>query len=492
MKAKARSFRTKLWIYFLLFGTIIFSLLWILQTVFLQSFYNRMLIRNTESAAQEIIRSSGSQDIAEIIDRITLDNSLLVFITDPEGTILYSSDSYKSSYRSSYYQDEAAADKKNENPYRQNDRMNWQIGNYRNLPDGYEAFLSGLAESGNGVVRMETDSQYIYGAYLYLNGNTEKSVLYVSTALGAVGAAVSIIRLQLLWVTALSLLVAFGLAWLAAKRFSGPVASLAEKAKKVDDDEYRNHFQKGFCIELDELSDCLDQTAERLRAAKTYQKELLANVSHDLRTPLTMIKGYAELVRDFSWEDEAQRNEDIGVIIREADRLTALVNEILEYSSLQSPEQAPEFEPVDLGELVCKVSERFETLFAGEGGRIECQIAEEAWICGNRELLERAVCNLLDNAVRHAGAAMKIRVSVTKGDRIRLEIRDYGAGIAEDELPYIWEKYYTSRQRGHKGVSGLGLAIVKEIAVMHDAGYGVQSEVGKGSTFWMEFKKQQD
>ena len=174
-----------------------------------------------------------------------------------------------------------------------------------------------------------TDTQYVYGRVVSLSDGSE-AVLYVSAALGAVGAAASIIRLQLFWVTPLSLVVAFGIAWFLARKFSVPVSQLSVQAKMLPTDRYEPVFEKCFCRELDELSDSLDKTAETLAAARNYLKELLANVSHDLRTPLTMIKGYAEMVRDISWEDDAQRIADTGIIIREADRLTALVNEIME------------------------------------------------------------------------------------------------------------------------------------------------------------------
>ena len=110
-------------------------------------------------------------------------------------------------------------------------------------------------------------------------------------------------------------------------------------------------------------------------------------------------------------------------------------------------------------------------------------------VFGNASLLERAVYNLIDNAVRHTGEGKGITVTVNADDTVRLEVRDYGDGIDKTELPHIWEKYYTSRQRGGKGVSGLGLAIVRQIAEIHDAEYGVESNKGEGSLFWIAMQK---
>ena len=481
--SKSRSFRSKLWLYFVLFSAIIFSLLWVLQTVFLQSFYNTMLENKTRAAAEKMVSSSSDADFTTVIDDLSADNSLLVFVTDTEGTILYSSDSYKS-----YYRSYGSNDGGENNPYRKGEEMNWQVGNYRNLPDSYDEFLVSLLSSENGITQYKTDSQYIYGTFIELDG-TEKAVLYVSAALGAVGAAASIIRIQLLWVTILSLLIAFLVAWLLARRFSVPVDQLSTQAKMLATDQYEPLFEKGFCRELDDLSDSLDDTARKLTEARSYQKELLANVSHDLRTPLTMIKGYTEMVRDISWEDEEQRTADTGIIIREADRLTALVNEILEYSSLQEGDRKKDFAIVDISMITKKVCDRFEPLLQKSGSSIERHITDACMVFGNASLLERAVYNLIDNAVRHTGEGKGITVTVNADDTVRLEVRDYGDGIDKTELPHIWEKYYTSRQRGGKGVSGLGLAIVRQIAEIHDAEYGVESNKGEGSLFWIAMQK---
>ncbi|MCR4890570.1 MAG: sensor histidine kinase [Lachnospiraceae bacterium] len=541
--SKAKSFRTKLWLYFILFATVIFVVLWLLQTVFLQSFYNGMLKRNTREAAEEIAVSGKKADFTALVDQLSSENSLLVFITDLDGSILHSSDAYKSyyhaseSYKEAYQEASGAVDGEDSqetggnpyrheetdvgsgkesqivgaessqenlqdgseaggsesseaadaNPYRHEQSLNWQVGNYRNLPDGYDEFLEELKASSEGRVEYSTDSQFVYGRYMELE-DEEKAVLYTSVTLGAVGAAASIIRTQLIWVTLLSILLAFVIAWFLARKFAIPVKQLSKQAKMLSGEDYKSIFEKGFCSELDDLSDSLDQTAGELKEARNYQKELLANVSHDLRTPLTMIKGYAEMVRDVSWEDEKQRNADTEIIIREADRLTALVNEILEYTRLQSRNLERELVDLDFTRLVENVVGQFEPLLSREGGTVESDIEEGCRVCGDSRLLTRAVYNLVDNAIRHMGDEKKISVSLHGKDKALLEVRDYGEGITEEELPHIWEKYYTSRQRGRKGVSGLGLAIVKEIAEIHGADYGVESRKGEGSRFWISLK----
>lgn len=511
MMSKAGSFRTKVFLYFVLFTAVVFSLLWVLQTVFLQRFYNEMLVKNTRAAAEEIAASSGEADFEEVIDKLSAENSLLVYVTDEEGNIIYHSDSYSSYYNSdqrknaereesenSNEEETAAGEDKdtggdyqnheNGNPYKKGEEMSWQQASYRSLPDGYEEFLEKLASASCGKIEYSSDSQYVYGTYIDL-ADGERAVLYTSVTLGAVGAAASIIRTQLLWVTLLSILIAFVIAWFIAKRFSVPVGQLAAQAGMLAEEKYVPVFEKGFCRELDMLSDSLDETAAKLSASRNYQKELLANVSHDLRTPLTMIKGYAEMVRDFSWEDEEQRNADTGIIIKEADRLTALVGEILEYTSLQEKNRNREFTELDFSHLVRGVVAQFEPLMKKEGYVIGQTIEEGCTVKGDRALLERAVYNLIDNALRHSGEDKTVMVRLCgEEDKIRFEVSDHGEGIEESELPHIWEKYYTNRQRGNKGVSGLGLAIVKQIAEIHGAECGVFSRKGEGSRFYILYQ----
>ncbi len=469
----------------MLFAAIIFSVLWLLQTVFLQSFYNDMLIKNTKRAARIIEENSSGENVTDVIDTVTLDNSILVFVTDTNGNVIYCSDEYKGAHQKNHIDDMKNTDEPDKIMTK-----NKHIGNYRNLPEGYGEFLVNLNENGGTPIEYSTDMIYVYGTYIDYYGTEENAVLYVSTTLDAVGSAVSIIRVQLMWVTLLSLIAGFILSWFIAKSFDKPVSQLSLKAKKLGDPDYPKEFKKGFCTELDDLSDKLDTTSEKLIESRNFQMELLANVSHDLRTPLTMIKGYAEIIRDTSWDDEEQCSADIAVIVRETDRLTGLVNEILEYSELKVGERTEDFEKIDLSVLINKVCDSFENLYKHKDETIEREIEKGIFVMGNSSRLERAVYNLIDNAFRHTDESRKVTVRLYScDDNARIEVVDYGMGIPKQEIEHIWDRYYTSRQRKGKGVSGLGLAIVKQTVNMHNGKCFAESEEGKGSTFWIELDK---
>jgi len=447
-----------------------------------------MLISDTREAAGEIIANGTKPDIEKKIDNIARKNSILVVVADENGDMIYSSDEFKSKHtKSPSGDDKDASSYQPERKLSQTDENNFDKKNYRSLPDDYNDILEMLRESDSEYVERTNDDFYVYGTYIDFHGAEGKSILYISTPLDAVGASVSILQKILALVTILSLAVGFIISWFLAKKFSKPVDTLCRKAEKLGEKDYSSAYEKGFCSELDTLNDTLDRTNDKLNISRDFQMQLLSNVSHDLRTPLTMIKGYAEMIRDISWEDSEAMKDDIQVVIKEADRLNALVNEILEYSELQSDTVHRDFEEFNLSELINSSAERFEKLLSPDNVVVEKDIEGAILIKGDQNLIERALYNLMDNAVRHTGNGKRIRVALKKtDDKAVIEVRDYGDGISDEEIEHIWERYYTSRQRKGKGVSGLGLAIVKQIVGIHNGNCYARSGQDEGCTFNIE------
>ena len=477
---KRKSFGVKLWLWFVLFAAAIFLVLWLLQTVFLQSFYNDMAIRGVEMAAKEIVAHAGEADFYSLVDKAAGENSLLVFVTDTRGNILYSADAYWRLYGGARQTEDGT-----DNPYHSGDVMNWEKGALRNLPYSYESLIAKLKETGTSRVGFVTEDNaaYVTGSVL-----PDGNILYISMPLGTVGGTVRILRLQLVWVSVLSLVLGFVLAWVISKRFEKPVAQIADSAKEIAGGNFHPGLPNGFCAELDELSDTLGETALRLEKAQNAQREFLANVSHDLRTPLTMIKGYAEMVKEISWSDGEKREKDLDVITREADRLTALVNEILEFSAMQADGSVKEYEKIDLSRAVKEVIEQFATFCEQNGYVIETEIADGVTVRADEAQIKRVIYNFIDNAVNHTDESKKIKVSLTVADgSARFAVTDYGKGIADADIPYIWDRYYTARNRKNKAVvSGLGLSIAKEILTAHRARFGVDCR--DNCMFWFELQ----
>ena len=216
------------------------------------------------------------------------------------------------------------------------------------------------------------------------------------------------------------------------------------------------------------------------------QRDLLANVSHDLRTPLTLIKGYAETVRDLTGEDKAHRDEQMNIIVDETDRLTALVSSVMELSKVTSGAEKCERVCFDMVQLCDEVSERYDAVCAQNGWQLRLELPDTSlMVWADPDMMQRALHNLLGNAMHHIGpdGVFLLRAS-EDAEGVRVEVEDHGPGIPAEDLPYIFDRYYRSRSDAGKVGTGLGLSITKAIFQQHGFRFGVQSIVGKGTIFW--------
>ena len=235
------------------------------------------------------------------------------------------------------------------------------------------------------------------------------------------------------------------------------------------------------------LSDTLSDAAAEIGKVEALQRELVANVSHDLRTPLTMIIGYAEVMRDIEGENTP---ENMQVIINEAQRLSGMVGDLVTISRYQGGAETLEMTALSLSDEVEALLTEYRALLRAEGYTFVGDIEEGITVEADRKRILQVIRNLLDNAVNYAGDCREITLTLhRREDAVRLEVRDRGPGIPKEELPYIWQRYYRAHGNHERSISGsgLGLSIVRENLELHNARYGVESEMGGGgSVFWFE------
>lgn len=328
-----------------------------------------------------------------------------------------------------------------------------------------------------------------YAEEVSLEGRS--TFLFVSASIEQYGD----LAVSMQWLSLITALVAVVLAFVTsgfvAAFITKPVTEVTERAKELARGNYDLHFKKNyFCAELTELSEALDYARSEISKADTMQKELIANVSHDFKTPLTMIKAYASMIVEITGEDKKKRDANAKVIIDECDRLTLLVGDLLDLSKLRAGVNMGEKTVFNLSEEVYSVAERFSFLKETSGYVIETQIEDDLYTQANRERIDQVLYNLIGNAVNYTGEDKRVRVKLYKnGGNARFEVIDSGKGIPPEEVDTIWDRYYRSNKTHKRPVngSGLGLSIVKNILLQHDCPFGVISEVGKGSCFWAEF-----
>ncbi len=346
--------------------------------------------------------------------------------------------------------------------------------------------ISETEETQNPVIAHKNDDVSAVFARIKTGTDGMEYVIMLDSELEPLSAMEATLYAQFSWIALILLVGALILAWMMSRRISRPLVRMNESARILAEGNYDVQFSGRGYRETRELAQTLNFAADELSKTDRLQKELIANISHDLRTPLTLITGYGEVMRDLPDENTP---ENAQVIIDEAEHLSKLVNDLLDLSRLQSGMRAPEKERFDLTATVRKTMERYDRLIHHEGYSIRFAADRSVEVVADRTLILQAVYNLVNNAVNYCGEdrVVEVEQSVTDSS-VRILVRDHGAGIEADQLPYIWDRYYKVDRVHRRAMigTGLGLSIVKGALDAHGAEYGVNSTPGEGSEFWFE------
>lgn len=282
-----------------------------------------------------------------------------------------------------------------------------------------------------------------------------------------------------------AIMVAAFVGWATAKTALRPIEEITQSAMKItraDDLSERIPFSGAPTDEVGRLVQAFNETLERLERLFETQRRFLADVSHELRTPLTSIRGNVDLLRRMKTVDKIS----LDAIKAEADRMTRMVQDLLLLIQAETGKLPLAREEVELDTLLLEVFQQAKVL---SNGKVEIRVGHEdqARVVGDRDRLKQVLLNLLANALEHTPQGGKITLGLScVGDHARLTVSDTGAGIAKEELPHIFERFYridVSRKRHAFGGAGLGLSIAYWIVRSHDGRMEVASEVGKGTTF---------
>ncbi|MDR1068196.1 MAG: HAMP domain-containing histidine kinase, partial [Clostridiales Family XIII bacterium] len=305
------------------------------------------------------------------------------------------------------------------------------------------------------------------------------------------GSTVEILSVQLFYILIITLILAFIISLYLSNRITTPLSRITESARRLSRGEYGVVFEGAHYSEIIELADTLTYTSMELAKTDTMQKDVIANVSHDLRTPLTMVISYAEMIRDLSGNDPEKRTEHLQVIIDEAQRLNSLVSDLLEVSRMQSGDINIEKTEFSLKDAIGTMLQSYAGFVEQEGYKLIFISRGEGVVVADEARIKQVIANLVSNAFKYCGLDRTVEVRMLdKDDCVRCEVSDHGIGIPKRDLRHIWERYYKASTNYQRSTSsGLGLSIVKEILLIHGANFGVESALRKGSTFWFEIKK---
>lgn len=465
VKIDKNSIMFTFWKYFSVFTVFILLLLWLLQIVFLNRFYESMKIHEVTKIGDYLRGEFQNKNFEKQILNYSQKKGMSIEVIDSTGHLIY--------------------------PLTWIDVLvNPKVMDQDTFNDFFAGVKNGKKDSRVFITRFQNleNPSIVYAGYLGRDSGIKHYIL-IKTALEPVDSTTDILKKMLMIVSIMSLIFGLILSYYFSKRLSKPLVEMSRTAKQLGSGDYSVHFKHVDYTEIDDLSKTLNYATNELTKTIEVRKDLIANVSHDLKTPLTVIKSYGEMIRDISGSNEKMRTKHIQTIIDEADRLTELVNDLLDLSKIESSLEEVNFEKIDLGELVQKIISRFERAMPDNSYKFIYEGKGNTIIRADSKRLSQAIYNLINNAINYSKEEKEIKLRVIEENGIvEFSCIDNGIGIAQDEIDNIWERFYrvsANHSRPTVG-TGLGLYIVKNIFEMHNFEYGVESELGKGSRFYFK------
>lgn len=500
-KKRQLSLRHRLFVSFTILICILLLVLWLTQVVFLEDIHKAIKKRDLERAATTLSLAAneiGTERFSSLAERLSAKHDICVLaLSFDRGqlggpTVLYSTQLHSTgihgscvvhsnlSYSDLYglYQTAVVSGK----------NKSTQRYVYDNNSHTFFNVEGPLFEqvAGNGT---EGLPECILSTHA-LHTDQGEIALFLNTSLSPVSATTETLNWLLGLLSACMLLAGSLLSFLLAKRLSAPIVQMTTDAKLLASGDMQATFRGHGYKEAEELAEALTRASEELSKSVLLRRELIANVSHDLRTPVTLIAGYSEMIRDIPGENNP---ENAQILLDEASRLSALISDLMDLSKLEAGVQELERSTFPLTTTLRDAMLRYDKLHPEH--TITFDATEDLFITSDQTRVLQILYNLVNNAINHAGEDKLVAVTQSllppeEDGRawVRISVTDHGSGIPKDEIALIWDRYYKvdpTRRRATAG-TGLGLSIVRSTTQLLGGRGGVSSTEGEGSTFWFE------
>lgn len=447
---------------------IVLVLLWLFQIVFLQKFYTTMRQDDVKSSAITMINEYGKDGYEKVFDKLAYENEICIKVVDIYGL------------RTIYSNDDVMG-------------TNCLIHGPSRVYD----YLMELKQSESGVISHKVKNPQtnydtlLLGSLLFDKDGHVSAYMLINATLEPVGSTVEILKKQFIIVTGILVIIGIALSVIISKSIAEPIINITKSADRLAKGDYSAEFDGGNYKELHQLANTLNYASTEISKVDMMQRDLIANVSHDLRTPLTMVKAYAEMIRDLSGNNPAKREEHLNIIIEETDRLALLVSDMLDLSKLENGNLKLNCSEMNVTAKIREIVDRYRGVSEKNGYTITFTPDEEVTVSCDIVKIEQVIYNLLNNAINYTGDDKKVFIrQINEKNYVKIEVTDTGDGISEENIKLIFDKYYRSKNHKREVVgTGLGLSIVKAVLKLHNYPYGVQSTLGEGSTFWFKIKR---
>ncbi len=454
-----KSLHKQIWLFFLFFSLFILSFLWITQGLFFDKYYELHKSKELATIASKMLENYGGTNFNEYLDKLSYEEGICIDV-ESYGEFLYRSTSFN---------------------------KGCMIGSGK---ETYKADFKASNESKKAYKLVNTrfgNQTLVYGIKL-----DENTFAYISTSLVPLDSATLLLKKQLVLISILIVALSVVISYYLSKKIAKPIEETSRKAGNIANGNFKDSFDSHTNIEeIIELENSLNEMRNEFNQTEELRRDLMANVSHDLKTPLTMIKAYAEMVRDLTYKNKEKRNENLNVIIEETERLNLLVDDILTLSSMQAETVSLEYSNFSLDEVIESIIKHYDVLLEKENYEFVYD-KKDISVYADRKRTEQVIYNILNNAINYTGDDKRVYITISeKENTVRVSIRDTGKGIKEEEKNKIWDKYYHSKKKHkrNKVGTGLGLSIVKNILDGYHLPYGIDSVENEGTTFYFELEK---
>ena len=450
---------TKIFTYLAIFSLFILIFLFFFQVIFINTFYEWTKTKTIKNLSKDILVTENDTSLYDKLDRVSYEENVCIELSNSNGDNLYSSSGNNCRLRSKMIKRKFILSNKETNTY--------------NLVNNFTKEKS--------IMTATKISNNLY--------------IFISTSLIPLDSTINIIEQQLIVVSIVVLLLSIVVAYFISKRLSDPIIKISKAANLIAKGKLKTNFETTSDIkELIDLTNALNDMKEELSKTEELQKDLMANVSHDLKTPLTMIKAYAELILDININDKEKCISNLNIIIEEVNRLNDLVNDILALTKVENDLDKLDISNFNLIKLIEKIVKQHNIYVIKDGYSIEFihNNIKELMVDADKKKIEQVIYNLLNNALNYTGEDKKVIIKVVENIKdYTIMVIDSGKGIAKKETDHIFDRYYRSKKNHKRYVygTGLGLSIVKNILLLHNFDYGVTSKKNKGTTFYFKIKK---
>lgn len=443
----------------IIFICLILALILFLQTKFLDVTYKNNKIQYLKDIAVKIDDGIQSDNIISVFEDVSLsDEVCLRVVTDAIGFTAYK------------------------------DASSCSLGQLNNKQ---LKKIASITYENNGEALFDNNSSYLKNVYIYAKlskVHNEDVLIMLSTSIIPLQSTIDTMYDQFNIIVIVVVIATVLLALCLSSLIVDPIKKIEREACNLPIGKYDYKLIKTDAKEIANLNDTLAKANEEIIKADIARKELIGNVSHDLRTPLTMIVGYGEMIRDFP---EENTSENINIIINEAKRLSVLVDDLLNISKIESNNIEFKFQKIKIDDLLKSVYAYFEPYCNMENIELILNVEDKnAYINIDKERAQQILHNFVNNAIQYNDAKMpKIIIGEQRiKEGHRLYVYDNGGGIKENDMQKIWNRYYKvdkEHKRSHIG-SGIGLSLCKDLLDKMGLKYGVESKYGQYSKFYFD------